>query len=335
MPVNRDMWSTLKTEPDHFFYYNNGITIVCDKAEKLSQRGTDLLRISNPQIINGQQTSRVLAQHSELAAKSTVLVKVIQVPRVEGGHNDGFERLVSKIVQGTNWQTAIRASDLVSNSRRQIDLERAFRRLGYGYLRKRQTKGEAVRAHGAKARFLIKKEILAQAVAGCDLDPTVARSGKDNLFSHELYETVFPTSNPDYYLPRYWLSQRVSAESKGYPQRGYMKWLVLHFLWSEIGSKLRSGRAARSFRVLAERRAHELTVPLSRAIACSYREALRFYNSKKGEGERVVDVSTFFRSKRGRDKEFSAFWQRRQNSSARSFRSAIARVIAAVDGHEG
>lgn len=32
-PINDGMTKTLAGEPDHFFYYNNGITIICDRAE--------------------------------------------------------------------------------------------------------------------------------------------------------------------------------------------------------------------------------------------------------------------------------------------------------------
>ena len=32
--VNRSMVATLRDEPEKFFYYNNGITIICDEAEK-------------------------------------------------------------------------------------------------------------------------------------------------------------------------------------------------------------------------------------------------------------------------------------------------------------
>ena len=57
-----------------------------------------------------------------------------------------FETLVSRIVSATNWQNAIKPSDLMSNDRRQIEVERQFRKLDYLYIRKRMTKGEA-RSH--------------------------------------------------------------------------------------------------------------------------------------------------------------------------------------------
>ncbi len=101
------MESTLKREPERFFYYNNGITILCDDAKKISAQGKDILRVSNPQVINGQQTTRTLARRIEQARKSSVIVRVIQVPRDESNGDDYFDTLVSQIVEGTNWQNAI------------------------------------------------------------------------------------------------------------------------------------------------------------------------------------------------------------------------------------
>jgi hypothetical protein len=70
-----------------------------------------------------------------------------------------------------NSLSEIRPSDLMSNDRRQIEIERSFRKLGYIYLRKRQSKGDAKRSLGGKGRVVIKSWEIAQAVAGCDLDP--------------------------------------------------------------------------------------------------------------------------------------------------------------------
>src|SRR5713226_613256 len=103
-----------KTEPERFFYYNNGITIVCDEAERKGAQGRDFMQVGNPQIINGQQTTRVLAASPQDAAKACVLVKVIRVPRDVDGDGEAFEGLVSRIVAGTNWQNAIKPSDLMS-----------------------------------------------------------------------------------------------------------------------------------------------------------------------------------------------------------------------------
>ena len=79
--INQGMENTLETEPAYFWYYNNGITIICDEATHEFSHGRDILRVANPQVINGQQTTRTLAQAIKKGARASVLVRVIRVPR--------------------------------------------------------------------------------------------------------------------------------------------------------------------------------------------------------------------------------------------------------------
>ena len=90
----------------------------------------------------------MLSSESDKAANASLLVKVIQVSRGPGEGSDGFDVLLSSIVAGTNWQNAIKVSDLIANDRTQIELERELRKLGYLYIRKRQSKFEAMRHAG-------------------------------------------------------------------------------------------------------------------------------------------------------------------------------------------
>src|SRR5262249_23086265 len=149
----------------------------------------------------------------------------------EAANGRAFETLVSKIVGATNWQNKILPSDLMSNDRTQIDIDRQLRKLGYFYLRKRMKKGEAKRIAGGHHLHILKKEELAQAVAATELDPAVVREGKDRLFEERWYARVFPTAAPEFYLSRYWLMRQVSYVAHGYPERAYAKWVVLHFAW--------------------------------------------------------------------------------------------------------
>jgi hypothetical protein len=322
--INVGMSKTLVDEPDHFFYYNNGITIICDRAEKRSRSGVDFLRVSNPQVINGQQTSRMLAMDKEKAEKASVLVKVMQVPREPGvGGGDGFDTLVSRIVANTNWQNAINYADLVSNDRVQIETERALRKVGYMYLRKRQKKSEARSAAG-KTFIIIKKDELAQAVAACEMDPVIVREGKNNLFG-EHYKAVFPNTDANFYLSRYWARKHVGLASRGKPQRAYAKWLALHFLWTRLGPLVKKDDAARRFRALSERKDVGLCKPLMAAINIVFEEVLEYYDSNKGSGETVVDHSTFFRNKKGRHLEFQEYW-RNEAAKTEKFDAAWSKV---------
>lgn len=326
--VNSAMAKTLRSEPDHFFYYNNGITFICDYAERVSHKGRDLLRVKNPQIINGQQTTRMLTEVPDRAAKASVLVKVIHIPHQNEVDSQRFDTMVSQVVASTNWQNAIKQADLQANDRLQITLERALRRLGYAYLRKRQTPGEARKAtHGKKYRS-ITKETLAQAVAGADLEPDVARSGKDNLFSEEHYSHVFPNADPNYFLPRYWLMKAVTDAARGYPQRGYAKWLVLGSVWSRVQVLLGSVKRKGSFWRLCQDQESSLRRPLRGAIVGTFKLALEYYRRNRGHGAKAKDVSSFFRSARNLE-GFRVFCEQR-HSAVKKQKGFMVRIEGAI-----
>lgn len=333
-PVNQGMVATLKSEPERFFYYNNGITIICDEAELKGSAGRSFLQVANPQIINGQQTTRTLAAYSQNAAKASVLVKVIRVPRNADGDGEAFESLVSRIVAGTNWQNAIKPSDLMSNDRRQIELERALRKIGYLYLRKRQSKAEARSLVGSSQFYVVSKEELARAVAGCDLDPHIIRSGLEKLFTEELYAQVFPKTAPDYYLPRYRLMREVTTAAKGVPERGYAKWLVLNFMWSHIGPLLQGVQKRRAFRRLCEKKRSDLVGPLSRAINEVFVEALKYWRANRGEGDAALDVSQFFKNRKGHHTRFADYWNTVSSTRRDAFDKCLSKVQGSIASFE-
>ncbi|HUD49747.1 MAG TPA: AIPR family protein [Candidatus Baltobacteraceae bacterium] len=306
--INKNMEATLHKEPELFWYYNNGITIICDEAVRQSRAGRNLIRVVNPQVINGQQTTRTLHKKASRNSKATVLVRVISVPRETDEESDRFENLVSKIVAATNWQNAIRASDLMANDRRQIEIERKLRNLDYQYLRKRQSKGEARRHAGVRHRFLLKKEEVAQAVAACDLDPSIVRQGKEGLFEERYYGQVFPNTDPNYYLPRYWLVDCVSSVARGYPERAYAKWVVTHFIWQRLQQLLKTRHLKQVFTRQYERGDFKYLAKTCNAV---FRGVMAFYRSRRGTGDKAIDVSTFFQ-RRGRHQEFERFWRNAQ-----------------------
>jgi hypothetical protein len=306
--INRGMTETLGDEPEHFWYFNNGITIVCNSARKTTERGVSILRVSNPQIINGQQTTRTL--HSASAKGAAVLVRVISIPRDPSQGDSRFERLVSSIVAATNWQNAILPSDLRANDALQVDLERSFARLRYHYIRKRQTKGEAKRILGQQHWFRIKKEELAQVVAACELDPVTVRSGKEGLFKPPTYDSIFNGRPLKEYFTMYWLGRIIKRRGSGYPNRSYAKWHTLNFLWQIVGPSLRAKRPAQYFREECER--SRWNPWLDKITDQVYLAQLAFFRSMRGKGESAVDISNFFYRPR-QDKKFEEYWNSRSN----------------------
>jgi hypothetical protein len=200
----------------------------------------------------------------------------------------------------------------MSNDRRQIQIERELRKLGYWYVRKRQTKSEARKFAGKHLR-LIRKEDLAQAVAACDLDPGILREGKERLFEERLYNQVFPTGDPFYYLIRYRLLREVNYRAHGYPERAYAKWVVLNFIWAKLAPLVRARAAAEIFRQTSEKNVSPIGY-LSSAIDKVFVASLKFYRAKRGKGATALDVSTFFH-RRNLDEQFENFWSSPKNTA--------------------
>jgi hypothetical protein len=328
--VNKSMEGTLRREPEKFFYFNNGITILCDKAERVGEKGKDILRVSNPQIINGQQTTRTLSRLATEAIKASVIVRVIQVPRGGDDGDEDFDSFVSQVVEGTNWQNAIKPSDLISNDRKQVELQREFRKRGYLYLRKRESKSEARAAVGSKQYIPIKKEDIARAVAGCDLDPVEARSGVENLFDEDKYEVIFPNSDPRYYLTRYWTMRKVSACSWGHPERGYAKWLVQNFVWEKLSPLLKSEAAQERFVKQLEEGKTDVQHPLEDAIEKVFRASTSYRLRYRHKDKSANDPSTFYKSRRGHHKKFKTFWDGKHNKNRKGFKKAWKKLVAAM-----
>ncbi len=326
--INEGMQETLEKEPEFFWYYNNGITVICDDAERVQRGGQDVLRVHNPQVINGQQTTRTLSGYAGSRVGASVLVRVIRVAREDGGGLDRFEQLVSRIVAATNWQNAIRASDLMANDRRQIEIERALRPLGYWYVRKRQARREIRRAAGSKRYQFVTKEELAQAVAACEVDPAVVREGKEALFEERFYGAVFPTAEPYFYLLRNMLAKTAGYAARRKPERGFAKWLVVHFTWPHLDPLVRA--TARKQALLDSwRTGGPIFDGAYKAVDTVFRAARIYFRAARGRGEAAQDPASFYRI-RNRHKEFERFWASRRNVYRASLHRALIRLDAAL-----
>jgi len=95
--INSEIKKTIDTEPEKFVLLNNGVTIVCDKFVPKNRT----IMISNPQIVNGCQSSSVV-YHAYKAgcdiSRVPVLVKIIST--IDSG-------VANQIVRGTNRQNIV------------------------------------------------------------------------------------------------------------------------------------------------------------------------------------------------------------------------------------
>lgn len=316
--INRGMQVTLKTEPQYFWYFNNGITIVCDEARQISKRGTNHLRVTNAQIINGQQTTRSLALQKSNDAE--VLVKLVEIPRDSSDGHSKYSHVVSEIVSATNWQNAISQSDLKANDYEQVRMEREFRKLNYQYLRKRMNKSEARRASGGRYGWVIKKEDIARSVGSCVLDPYEVRLGKDRLFEDDVYTKIFDGRPASEYLTFYWLNRLVSYFARNDSRRGYARGVVMNFVWAMFGQYMKRPEMREKFRRAAERSGNynrELQ-PLYKIAESTFSTALAFYRANKRRDGKLYDESTFFKHP-NLHREFDKFWNRQPSHKRKLF----------------
>lgn len=124
--------------------------------------------------------------------------------------------------------------------------------------------------------------------------------------------------------------REVTYGAHGYPERGYAKWLVLGFMWSRLQPLLATVAKQDGFIHRMERGDEDLDWPLFRAVEKTYIAALTYWRKNRGFGAKVIDVSTFFRNKHGRGKEFESFWHGKNNKSRRRFDAAWRKVEKAI-----
>ena len=159
--INKNMYNTLMDAEDrrNFFYYNNGITIVCSamSTPKTTPNGLKFL-ITQPQIVNGCQTvSTIYAaldtfnpSDLEKEFKNTfVLIKLLQI-------DDSIEqeKLYKSIVTYNNSQNSIDEKTFAANNSVFVRLQKEFENKGFLLLIKQSDKHMFLNKYKATTELL-------------------------------------------------------------------------------------------------------------------------------------------------------------------------------------
>jgi hypothetical protein len=189
--VNAAIHKTL-TNPgkEEFWWLNNGITIVANKVDG----GNRLLELTEPQIVNGLQTSQEIFDYFSTSNKKPsfdrreILVRIIQSDKPE---------VQDKIIRATNSQTTIPAASLYATETVHRDIERHFPSVNLYYDRRKNS----WRRRNIPIANVIGITELAQSVAAVVLqEPDHARARPARYFSEAEHHRVF---SRDYPLPLY------------------------------------------------------------------------------------------------------------------------------------
>jgi hypothetical protein len=115
--VNEQITTTIREEPEHFFYLNNGLTAYCERLEvnNLDRANADEKRITARgfSIVNGAQTlgsaAEAVGKTAENVPTGYVFLKVISLERCLDDHE-----FAQRITRSTNFQNQIGLRDFVA-----------------------------------------------------------------------------------------------------------------------------------------------------------------------------------------------------------------------------
>lgn len=182
---NKNIKETLNNDVNNFFYYNNGVTIICNQINAIEIKTNKIysIELRDIQIVNGGQTISTLFKIVEDQDIEDLLYKFKNtyiLVRVFNISNNNELRL--KIAQYTNSQNSIDNIDLKSVDKIQIDIEEYFRAFNIEYVRKRGITSEKDES--------IKMITLAQLIYAFKGFPERATNQKKRLFN-EYYNFIF------------------------------------------------------------------------------------------------------------------------------------------------
>ena len=213
--VNKEIEKTYNEDPKKFWFYNNGITIVCDKYDEIKplKDGGASMIIETPQIVNGCQTSSTIyslwknqSTDKRNNQEGTILIKIIE---------DINSTKRKKITRYTNSQTAVTGKDFFALEDFHYQLQKDFLKLGYNYIIQRKDKIEKKdKKQGNKdyaylfdkkfSNAFFAKDVVQAFAAGVHFKPAKAKSISNLVPGGNYYDKLFDDKTtpkePKYYL---------------------------------------------------------------------------------------------------------------------------------------
>ena len=134
--VNDQILATIRDEPSHFFYLNNGLTAYCERLEvnNLDRANSECKRVRafGISIVNGAQTLGSVAEFfstpPDPAPQGFVFLKIISLERCEDDRS-----FADRITHSTNFQNQIGARDFVALDEQQERIANQLKLSGITY----------------------------------------------------------------------------------------------------------------------------------------------------------------------------------------------------------
>lgn len=195
--INEKIVETAQSRPGDFWALNNGITIVADSFEGITETKYILRRFS---IVNGCQTTVSLSRAIEAladAGDAQVLVRVVGAKKA----------LLTDIVRFNNTQNPVKLSAVRLLDPIQESLRSSFTAIGYSYAPKQEG------AKALKSPKRIELDRITQYLAAMSEDTVLEAVAKKAELFDRSYKTIFPRGiKPERVMLAWLLAQEVEAE---------------------------------------------------------------------------------------------------------------------------
>lgn len=240
--------SIIDKENNDFAILNNGITIVCDEYSSTSKTGKKnkcQVAITNPQFINGGQTSYTLSKilvsdDKDKLLNKKVMLKVITIPNDENinyEEEENYLNFIQEISNATNMQTKVDEADRRANEVVQIELQRKiYSQYGYLYERKNGEFESAISEKYIGKEIVIDRSTLVRSYSAFKGNAAFARtSSGDKLFKIDTFTNIIESSeNYKEMFLAYCIFKRLTELDKLYRKNSYNT--------KEWGNSLRYGK---------------------------------------------------------------------------------------------
>lgn len=190
------MANTIRKEPQNFWFYNNGITVIAEDYDTNHEEGNIVERIilKDFSIINGAQTTSALGKFLKNAQMDNneedieKLKKVFVLTRILKVTDDNFK---SQIAIYNNTQNPITTRDMASNREEQLKLYDGLLSGKspniYMEIRRGMTPPNDVRLY--KHQYTTNLELAQLSYAGFVRDPFIAKDKKNAIFDTDYKQT--------------------------------------------------------------------------------------------------------------------------------------------------
>jgi len=147
--INDEIRKTIETEPELFWYYNNGITIVCEELDKKRKGNTNhfgTFECKGISVVNGAQTVGVIGKYAQTIPSIVgedekgnldnmyIPLKIISITSVDDeGQEYLNEAFASAVTTKNNRQNEIKERDFISLDSYQKKIERDLAFIGIKY----------------------------------------------------------------------------------------------------------------------------------------------------------------------------------------------------------